>query len=69
MSTAETIKKLRRTLCITQKEMSEEIGVTISTISCYEVGRRLPSYPTVRKIIALAKKYNINISLDDIRPE
>lgn len=69
MTTAENIKKIRKTLCLSQIELSKELNITPSTVSCYEAGRRKPSYPTIRKIIALAKKHNIDINLEDIRPE
>ncbi len=69
MTTAERIKKLRRSMCISQAEMSRALKVSIGSISCYEMGKREPSYAVVRKIIALAKEHGITIGLDDIRPE
>ncbi len=68
-TTAQRIRKLRRAMCISQAEMSREMKVSIGTISCYETGKREPGYPTIRKMIALAKKHGIKIGLDDIRPE
>lgn len=69
LTTAENIKKIRKALCLSQAEISRELNVTRSTISCYERGVRRPSYATIRKIIALAKKNNLTIELEDIRPE
>jgi predicted transcriptional regulator len=69
MTSAESIKKVRRALCLNQKEFADALSLTPSSISCYEAGSRLPSFTTIRKIIALAKKHNIKINIDDIRPE
>ena len=68
MTTAENLKKFRRALCLSQVELAKALCVTVSTISNYENGRRKPSYPTIRNILALAEKHNIKINLDDIRP-
>ena len=69
MTTAENIKKIRLSLCLSQAEFSRELEITSSSISCYEGGKREPSFATIRKIIALDKKNNIKINLEDIRPE
>ncbi len=69
MNTAECMKKIRKALCFSQTDLSRALDVTVSTISCYERGTRKPSYPTVRKIMELAKKHKIKVDLDDIRPE
>jgi len=69
MTTAENIKKIRLALCMSQSEFSRALKVTASTISCYERGLRKPSFATIRKMIAISKKHNIKINLEDIRPE
>lgn len=69
MTTAENIKKIRLALCMSQAEFSRVLDVTCSTISCYERGKRKPSFATIRKMINLAKLHNIKIKLDDIRPD
>lgn len=69
MTTAETIKRIRKELLLTQAQLAHALSLTVSTISYYEIGRRQPSYATVRKILALAKKNKIKLSIDDIRPE
>ena len=38
----ERIKKLRKTLDLTQKEFGERIGVKPNTIATYEIGRNVP---------------------------
>jgi transcriptional regulator with XRE-family HTH domain len=69
MTTAEYIKKLRLSLCMSQREFSELCGVHISTICYYESGERKPSFPTIRKIMTLAKKHGIHVKLEDIRAD
>ncbi len=69
MKPSENIKKIRLALCMSQSEFSRALEVTSSTISCYERGLREPSFATIRKMIAIAKKHNIKITLDDIRPD
>lgn len=69
MTTAESLKKIRKTLCVSQYQLAQELDVTVSSISCYERGVRKPSYATIRKIIELAKKYKIKIDFEDIRPD
>lgn len=44
------IKKLRAQKHMTQKELSEQIGVTTSMIGMYETNDRKPSYNTLTKI-------------------
>lgn len=69
MSTATEIKKLRIALCLNQREFAQELGITISSVSYYEKGTRQPSFSTVRKIMALAKKKGLKINVEDIRIE
>lgn len=67
MTTAENIKNLRKHLCMSQVELARLVGVTVCTISLYENGKRQPSYPTVRKLLEIAKKHKIKLTIDDIR--
>ena len=69
MTTAEHLKKLRRTLCPSQYELAVELQITASSLSLYESGKRTPGYITIRKILSLAKKNNISLTIDDIKPE
>ena len=53
----ERIKKLRKTLDLTQQEFADRIGSVQNTITGYETGRRTPS----RQIITLiCKAFNVN---------
>lgn len=54
-------KTIRLQALLTQKEFSEEIGVSLSAICKWENGERSPSLKQQRKIICFCKKYNINI--------
>lgn len=55
----EKIKTLRKERKSTQKELANEIGVTASTITKYEIGQLEPNLETLTKI---ADTFNISIS-------
>ncbi|MCI9484249.1 MAG: helix-turn-helix transcriptional regulator [Clostridiaceae bacterium] len=44
------IRKLRKTLDLTQKAFAERIGMKSNTIATYEMGRAIPSDPTINNI-------------------
>jgi transcriptional regulator with XRE-family HTH domain len=44
------IKKLRKSIGITQKELAEQLNISPSTIAMYESGRRDPDTETLQKI-------------------
>ncbi len=44
------IKNLRKSRKMTQHDFAEKIGVSRSTLSCYEVGQRTPSLKTLQHI-------------------
>lgn len=67
MLASEAIKKVRLELCMSQAELSRALEITSASISLYERGMRKPSFGTIRKILALAKKNNIELKLEDIR--
>lgn len=56
---AENLKKLRKTLKISAKQMSLDISVPEATIWGYEGGKRVPSleFP-----LQLYRKYNVNLN-------
>lgn len=41
--TPQEIKSLRTSLQMTQKELSEKVGVKKNTVACWEIGRMVPS--------------------------
>jgi transcriptional regulator with XRE-family HTH domain len=69
MNTADSLRYIRYELRLNQSQLASVLNVTRSSISCYESGRRHPSYATVLKILNLVKKHNLKVSLDDIKPE
>lgn len=44
------IKNLRKSRKLTQEEFAEQIGVSRSTLSCYEIGQRTPHLKTLQQI-------------------
>ena len=55
------IKQIRETMLLTQKEFSEEIKVSLSTIQEWEWGLTIPSFKHQRKILEFCKKHEIDI--------
>lgn len=47
------IKNLRKSRKITQQEFAEKIGISRSTLSCYEIGQRTPNLKTLQQISAI----------------
>lgn len=50
------IKKARRDVGMSQRELAEELKVSDKTISAYEVGRATPSFRTIKKISRIVHK-------------
>lgn len=50
MSIGIKIKNLRKSRKITQQEFADKIGVSRSTLSCYEIGQRTPHLKTLQQI-------------------
>lgn len=44
------IKNLRKSRKMTQEDFSARIGVSRSTLSCYEIGQRTPNLKTLQEI-------------------
>ena len=47
------IKQLRKSRKMTQEDFAAKIGVSRSTLSCYEVGQRTPNMKTLQDIAKL----------------
>lgn len=54
----DTIKELRTQQILTQKELAEDLGVSLSMVSLWEKGA---NFPTVSKLIEIADYFNISI--------
>lgn len=49
----ERLKSLRQSKGLTQKQLSDKLGLTKSVISAYETDLRLPSYDVLKHIAAI----------------
>lgn len=65
MSAAKTIRKIRLALCLEQSEFADQIKTSKQAVWQYEKGVRRPRFPTIRKILELAKKHKINAEVED----
>jgi DNA-binding XRE family transcriptional regulator len=65
MSASQTIKKIRQNMFLEQKEFGLLIGKSKQAVWHYEKGSRLPKLETIRKILDLAKKHKIKVSIED----
>jgi len=52
ISFSENLKALRKEQKLTQKQLSEELGVALSTVAMWETGARQPDYDKLNKIAA-----------------
>lgn len=50
MFIGDKIKNLRKSRKLTQAEFAQKIGVSRSTLACYEVGERVPNLKTLQEI-------------------
>jgi putative transcriptional regulator len=69
MSIGDVLRYLRYKLRFTQVELARNIGITVSSASSYETGKRQPTLHTIIKISKYAKKHGITIELEDIQPK
>ena len=51
---------------ITQRQLAEAIGLTESAVSLYVKGRRNPSLPVARRILAFARRVDPSASFEDL---
>ena len=65
MKIKDTIKYLRRSLVLEQKEFADLLGIDKSSICNYEHGTRKPRIPIIRKMLELAKQHKLKISPED----
>jgi putative transcriptional regulator len=61
MKYANKIKTLREKMVLTQTELANELGVSISTVNRWENSKFEPTIKTKRKIIKLYQKYNLEV--------
>ena len=65
----EIIKKYRKEMNLTQKYVAEQIGVSKSTYSLYESGKRFPSVEKASDIISILDIPAIQIMASDVESE
>lgn len=65
MSASDAIKRIRKHMLLEQKEFGLLIGKSKQAIWHYEKGTRYPKLETIRKILDLAKKHKIKVSVED----
>lgn len=61
LKVADAIKRIRWELRMSQSELAKEIRCSQITISSYEIGKRSPSYRTLKKLEEFVKKTNLDI--------
>ena len=57
--TAKDIKEIRTKLLLLQNEFADELGVSLSTVQCWEQGRRHISIKSQRKVLEYCKKKGV----------
>lgn len=62
MESAVLLRSARHRARMTQAQLADRAGVTQSVVSAYEAGRRQPSLPTLRALIA-ATGYELDLQL------
>ena len=64
---ARTIRRLRLMMCLSQVKLAKELGMCVSAISMYENARQMPNITTTQKLIDIAAKHKIKLSMADFR--
>lgn len=62
------LKSLRKSLKITQRQLADEIGHTVSSIGHYESGRRMPGISTCHQLSVAFGKFGRKVTVDEIFP-
>lgn len=62
MTYSEAIKKLRKTMLLTQTEFAEIFNVSFGTVNRWESGKFEPSMKQKRKLADFFKKYKIEVN-------
>lgn len=59
MNWAESIKKLRNKMLLTQDELAKKIGVSFASVNRWENGEHEPTMKIKRELMKLMKKYKV----------
>lgn len=63
------LAKARISLNLKQKDLAEQVGLVQSTIGQYEIGARVPSIKTARKVVKALNDLGGNFTFDDVFPD
>jgi transcriptional regulator with XRE-family HTH domain len=66
MKLAQVIKKIQFESEFNQSEIADILECTQTTISRLKRGSQIPKAPLLLGIIKLAKKYNIDVTIEDL---
>ncbi len=64
-----SLKKYRKLSKYSQAKFARMTGVSQSTISHYEKGRRTPSIADARKVVSALNNLGVSCTLDDVFPD
>lgn len=66
MKIGQLVKKIMYETELTQSEIANSIGCTQSAISAIKRGINIPKTPLLFSIVKLAKKYKIEVKIEDL---
>lgn len=70
MTPPEIIQEIRWRLGYSRRQLAANLGLSsMQIIYCYERGQRNPSLQVAYKLIHLAEKANMKITINDLKPE
>lgn len=61
MTPAQAIIRIRKELCLSQRQLGEAVKCTQTAISAYERGERHPQYSILKRLDEFAKSKNIKV--------
>ncbi len=62
-----TVRRLRLMICLSQEKLAKALDICPSAVSMYENGRQMPNITTIGKLIEIAAKHKIKLSMADFR--
>lgn len=65
MDFKQTVKQIRKSCFLSQKEFAEEVGVSFCTVNRWETGKALPNYQTLKKLDSFCKQRGIQFEMPD----
>ena len=63
-----TISEFRKSINLTQQELSKRLNITQGSLAHYEIGRRMPNVQMAHKIVKELNECGANVSIDDVFP-